>query len=365
MLLADASEPQDSESTDSQVTASHYGFLPDGREVFCFTLSNGQGMTAKVLNYGAILAEVLVPDRNGQAQDVVHGFETLEGWLNNIPYFGATVGRFGNRIAEGKFTLDGEDYTLALNNEPAGIPCHLHGGLEGFGTKLWEAKVIENGVELSYLSSDGEEGYPGDLAVTVTYTLNNNNELTWQAKATTTKATPINIIHHSYWNLSGDPTRSINDHLLSLNAPHYLPTSPGMIPTGELRPVAGTPMDFLNEQAIGSRVGEDYEALLLGNGYDHAWVIAGEGLRLAAKVREPLSGRTMELHTDQPAIQFYGANYLDQTLAGKKGVCYDSRTAFCLETETFPNGPNEPEFPNCILRPGETYQHTMVHKFGW
>lgn len=365
MLTADASESKDSETTDCQVTAESYGRLKDGREAQLYTIRNQNGVTAKVTNYGAILVGLWLPNRLGEIEDVAHGFDTIEGWQNNIPHFGATVGRFGNRIAKGQFTLDGEDYQLALNNDPAGIPCSLHGGLKGFGTKLWDAEIVPNGVRFSYLSPDGEENYPGDLQVTVTYTLNQENELTWYAEATTTRATPINIIHHSYWNLSGDPSREINEHRLTLHADHYLPTCPGMIPTGELKPVADTPMDFRKEHTIGARIDEDYQALELGNGYDHCWVLNGENLRLAAKVTEPTSGRTMELFTDQPALQFYCANFLDRTLEGKGGVCYARRTAFCLETEAFPDAPNQPDFPNCILRPGETYRHTMVHKFSW
>lgn len=365
MLTADVPESPDSKTSPCQVVAESYGRLKDGREAKVFTLSNDHGVVAKVTNYGAILVGLIVPDRHGKAQDLTHGFDTLAGWQNNTPYFGATVGRFGNRIAKGKFTLKGKEHTLALNNEPAGIPCHLHGGLAGFGTKLWESEIIPDGVRLTYISVDGEEGYPGELTVTITYTLSNENELTWHAEATTTRATPVNIIHHSYWNLSGDPTSSINNHLLTLHADHYLPTDPGMIPTGEIKPVAGTPMDFRAPSAIGSRVEENYPALKLGNGYDHCWVLNGEGMRLAAKVTDPYSGRSLEVFTNNPAVQFYCANYLDQSLIGKNGVRYDRRTALCLETEAFPDTPNQPKFPNCILHPGETYQHTMVHKLSW
>lgn len=352
-------------SPPSQVEVAPYGELQDGREAKLYTITNNNGMVARVTDYGAILAALLVPDRLGQACDVVHGFDTLEGWQNNIPHFGATVGRYGNRIAKGKFSLDGQEYSLALNNEPAGIPCHLHGGQEGFDRKLWQSEILPNGVKLSYLSPDGEEGYPGELRVTVVYQLNGENELSWQARATTTRATPINLIHHSYWNLSGDPTTSILNHLLTLEADHYLPTDAGMIPTGELESVAGSALDFREAALIGARIDEDEEPLLLGNGYDHCWVINGEGLRLAARVNEPISGRTMEVHSDQPALQFYTANYLDGTLEGKNGLRYPRRSALCLETEKFPDSPNQAAFPNCILHPGETYQHQMIHKFSW
>ena len=342
------------------VNIDTFGRLKDGREAKLFTLTNKNGVVAKISNYGALLTHLLVPDREGNVRDVVHGFDHLAGWEDNDPYFGATVGRFGNRIADGNFTLDGETYPLAKNNDPAGIPCHLHGGLEGFSHKLWDATVGPDGVALSYLSKDGEEGYPGDLMVTVIYTLSEDNELTWKARATTTKATPINIIHHSYWNLSGDPSSSIDNHLLTLNADHYLPITDGMIPTGEQKHVADTPMDFRVETEIGLRINEDDPCLKRGNGYDHAWVLKGEGLRLAAKAIDPISQRSLEVFTDQPAVQFYSANYLDGVTPGKSGVKYEPRTAFCLETEAFPDGPNQPDFPSCILRPDERYLHTLV-----
>ena len=366
MLTADAPNNKNfSQIAGCDVTEEPYGKLKDGRQAKLFTLTNKNGVVAKITNYGALLTQLFVPDREGNLKDLTHGFDTLAEWEVNEPHFGATVGRFGNRIADGSFTLEGETFHLAKNNDPAGIPCHLHGGLQGFDHKLWDATVGPGGVALSYLSKDGEEGYPGDLFVTVIYSLNEDNELTWKAKATTTKATPVNIVHHTYWNLSGDPTTSINNHLLTLFADHYLPITEGMIPTGEQKPVADTPMDFRTATEIGLRIEEEYESLKLGNGYDHAWVVNGEGLRLAAKAEDPVTGRTLEIFSDQPAIQFYSANYLDGSQLGKNGVSYQKRSAFCLETETFPDGPNKPEFPNCILRPGETYHHTMVHKLSW
>ncbi|MBK1834406.1 aldose epimerase family protein [Roseibacillus ishigakijimensis] len=352
-------------AADELPQAEVYGTLPDGREVRIWTLRNEDGVEARVMEYGATLVSLSTPDQNGQVEDLTHGYDDLAGWLGNTSYFGASVGRFGNRIAAGKFTLDGEDYTLATNNEPGGLPCHLHGGTRGFDKVLWSGQAIAGGVSFSYLSADGEEGYPGALSVTVTYRLNDDNELIWQAEATTTKATPVNLLHHSYWNLSGEATTSINNHLLQLNADRYLPTDKGLIPTGELAPVEDTPMDFREATAIGQRVEADFEALHFGGGYDHAWVLNGDGLRLAARVSEPTSGRTMEILTDQPAIQFYGGNFLDGTVTGKKGVEYGKRSAFCLETERFPDSPNQPDFPDCILRPGETYSHTMIHRFSW
>ncbi|WP_234047457.1 aldose epimerase family protein [Luteolibacter pohnpeiensis] len=349
---------------DNEIKEEVYGKMPDGREVKIFTLSNKNGYIAKVTEYGAILVSVEAPDKDGNVEDITHGFDDLKGWLGNTPYFGATVGRFGNRIANGKFTLDGKEYTLPTNNEPGGIPCSLHGGTEGFNQKLWTGKETDDGVEFTYVSKDGEEGYPGTLTVKVTYSLNDDNELKWHAEATTDAPTVINIVNHTYWNLSNDQNSKILDHIVTLNADHYLPTNPGLIPTGEVAPVAGTPMDFTKPTAIGDRVEDDFEALKLGGGYDHAWVLnKGEGVRFAAKVEDPKSGRVLEISTDQPAIQFYCGNFLDGTVTGKDGIAYGKRTAMALETEGYPDAPNHPEFPSSVLRPGEKYEHTMIWKF--
>ncbi|MEM7602701.1 MAG: aldose epimerase family protein [Verrucomicrobiota bacterium] len=352
------------------VVESLHGKMPDGQNVTLFTLTNASGMVAKVTEYGAILDSITAPDRDGNFADVTHGYDTLEGWLTNTSYFGATVGRFGNRIANGKFTLDGQEYTLATNNDPGGVPCHLHGGIKGFDKVLWSGEAMEGegsrGVKLVYRSVDGEEGYPGNLNVEVTYTLTDDNELIWEAKATTDAPTVVNLVHHSYWNLSGDPRTSINDHELTLHAENYLPTNPGLIPTGELKAVKDTPMDFTTSHLIGARVDEAYESLKLGGGYDHAWVLSGEtvdNMKLAARLKDPETGRVMTIKTDQPAIQFYGGNFLDGTVAGKGGVAYEYRTALCLETENFPDAPNNPQAPSAELRPGEVYSHRMVHTF--
>ena len=345
-----------------------YGKLNDGREVKIFTLVNAKGMTAKVTEYGAILVAVEVPDRTGKTTDVTLGYDTLAGWLGGTSYFGATVGRFGNRIAHGKFSLDGKEYTLATNNTPGGIPCHLHGGVKGFDKVLWHGEPVHKagarGVALTYTSKDGEEGYPGTLQATVTYWLTDTDELIWEAEATTDKPTVINLAHHTYWNLSGDSTKPITDHVLMLAADSYLPTDLGLIPTGQVAPVAGTPMDFRTPTAIGARVNADFEALKFGGGYDHCWVLrSGAGLRLAAVVSEPTSGRSMEVLTDQPGVQFYCGNFLDGTATGKKGVKYQFRTGLCLETEGYPDAPNHPDFPSAVLRPGQKYHHTMVVRF--
>ncbi len=352
-------------ANETRVTEDVYGTLPGGQKVKIFTLTNKNGLVARVTEYGAILVSMEIPDKAGKMADVTHGYDTLEGWLGNSSYFGATVGRFGNRIANGKFTLDGKEYQLATNNSPGNMPCALHGGLKGFDKVLWSGKgTADKGVEFSYTSPDGEEGYPGNLTVKVTYTLGDDNDLKWEAKATTDAPTILNVVHHSYWNLSGDPTKEITDHVLMLNADGYLPTDAGLIPTGKIEPVADTPMDFTKPTAIGERMGADFQALKFGGGYDHAWVLKkGEGVRLAARVKDPKSGRIMEISTNQPAVQFYGGNFLDAKTIGKKGVTYARRTALCLETENFPDAPNKPTFPSATLRPGETYTHTMIHKF--
>jgi len=353
-------------ATGKPIETARYGTLPDGREARIFTLTNSHGLRARVTEYGAILVSMEVPDKDGKPADVTLGYDTLEGWISNTSYFGSTVGRFGNRIAHGRFTLDGKEYQLATNNSPGDIPCHLHGGKQGFDKVLWRGEADEknNAVIFTYVSKDGEEGYPGTLSVKVTYTLTNDNELKWDAEATTDAPTVINLVHHSYWNLTGDPRKSINDHELVLHADEYLPTNAGLIPLGTKAPVAGTPMDFRKPTAIGARVGDDFEALKLGGGYDHAWVLQpGKEVRPAARLRDPVSGRAMEILTDQPGIQFYGGNFLDGTVTGKGGVVYPHRSGLCLETENFPDAPNQSTFPSAVLRPGETYRHRMIHRF--
>lgn len=364
---AEDGKPGNNSNTNQKTTVEVYG-QKDGQDVKIFTFRNKNGMEAKVTEYGAILVSLKVPDGEGNVEDVTHGYDDLKGWLSNTSYFGATVGRYGNRIAAGKFSIDGEEYELAVNNPPN----HLHGGEVGFDKVLWKGTPIENGVELTYTSEDGEEGYPGNLDVTVRYTLNDENELKWTVEAKTDKATPVNIVQHAYWNLSGDPTTSINDHQLTIESDYFLPTDEGMIPDGRFEAVEGTPFDFNTATAIGERVETPNLALQLGKGYDHCWVLSDkEGMRFAAKLRDPKSGRTMEVYTDQPGIQFYGGNFLDpdqQELPGKGGVKYPHRSACCLETQFFPDSPNKqanPRFHGCILKPGETYTHTMVNKFSW
>jgi len=343
-----------------------YGTLPDGREVRIFTLENRNGLRARVTEYGAILVSLEAPDRDGKLADITLGFDTLAGWLHNPSYLGATVGRFGNRIRDGKFTLDGKEYTLAKNNTPGGIPCHLHGGVNGFDRVLWQGEQTGNRVAFTYVSPAGEEGYPGTLTAKITYTLTDDNELKWEAEATTDAPTIVNLVHHTYWNLTGDPVAPILGHVMRLDADAYLPTDAGLIPTGELAAVAGTPLDFTTPTVVGERIDADFEALRFAGGYDHCWVVRGENgvVRPAARVSDPVSGRFMEVSTDQPGIQFYAGNFLDGSYAGKGGVRYARRTGLCLETEGFPDAPNQPVFPSCVLRPGETYRHAMIHCFG-
>lgn len=347
----------------ADVSRSHFGSLPDGREVGLYTLTNTRGLRARVCDYGALLISMETPDRHGTLADLTYGFDTFDGWLDNAHYFGATVGRFGNRIAKGEFTLDGKTHSLATNNDPGGIPCHLHGGIMGFSHMLWDAAIIPGGVEFTRRSPDGEEGYPGNLDVKVTYRLTDDDELIWQAEAVTDAPTVVNLIHHSYWNLGGDPRRLIYDHELLLEADHFLPTTAGLIPTGEIETVSGTPMDFTKPTVIGERIEADFEPLRIGNGFDHAWVLRpGAGVRRAARLRDPESGRVMEILTDQPAIHIYTANFIGG-ISGKKGATYAHRSALCLETEGFPDAPNQPAFPSSVLRPEETYRHTLVHRF--
>ena len=367
-LLAASALLTMSNLTASDLETAVYGKLNDGREVKIFTLTNAKGLTARITEYGAILVGLEVPDSKGAKADVTLGCDTLAGWLTCTSYFGASVGRFGNRIAHGKFTLDGKEYTLATNNSPGGIPCHLHGGLRGFDKVLWTGAPVRKagarGVALTYTSKDGEEGYPGTLQVKITYWLTDANELVWEAEATTDKPTVINLAHHTYWNLSGDPTKPITGETLMLAADAYLPTDAGLIPTGVLAPVAGTPMDFRTPTTVGARINDAFEALKLAGGYDHCWVLRkGPGVRLAAVVKDLSSGRIMEVLTDQPGVQFYTGNFLDGSATGKNGVKYQFRTGLCLETEGFPDAPNHPDFPSAVLRPGETYHHTMVCRF--
>jgi aldose 1-epimerase len=333
----------------------------DGKEVFQFNLTNENGMTVKLINYGGIVSHLLVPDKNGKTEDVVLGLDSLQNYLNDTPYFGAIVGRYGNRIAKGNFKLEGQGYTLPINNGEN----HLHGGVKGFDKVVWDAEDFifpeTAGVILSYTSEDGEEGYPGNLNVKVTYTLSNKNELRINYEATTDKATIVNLTHHGYFNLKGQGNGDILDHQLQLMADRYVPVNQTMIPTGELKEVKGSSMDFTTPRSVGSRIKE------VEGGYDHTWVLNdfdGKKVRLVAKVIERKSGRVMEVYTDQPGIQFYTGNFLDGSLNGKGGNVYTKHSGFCLETQHYPDSPNQPEFPSVVLRPGEKYETETVYKFG-
>jgi aldose 1-epimerase len=354
-----------SAQTASSKTAVHeqpFGTV-DGRAITLYTLTNSHGMEVRAMNYGAIILSIFVPDRNGQLADVVLGHETLEGYRPNPPYFGALVGRYANRIANGKFTLDGETYSLPKNDGPN----TLHGGTIGFDKVVWDAEPLKGraGVAFSYFSKDGQDGFPGNMRVKVTYTLTNANALELDYEATTDKATPINLSQHSYFNLKGEGNGDILDHEIMINADRFTPVDKNLIPTGELRSVKGTPFDFTQATKIGARINENYEQLVLGHGYDHNFVInrQGGGLVLAARVYEPNTGRTLEVSTTQPGVQFYTGNFLDGTITGKQSHVYNRRNGFCLETQHFPDSPNHPDFPNTILKPGETFQQKTVFKF--
>lgn len=341
-----------------------FGGEVDGKKVELFTLRNSGGFVTQITNYGGRVVNLFVPDKHGNFEDIVLGYSTLQGYLaSNEIYYGTLIGRYGNRIAGGRFILNDSSYVLATNNGPN----HLHGGIKGFNNVVWDAvQQDDRTLLLSYLSADGEEGYPGNLQVNVTYELTDENELKIQYWATTDKPTHVNLTHHSYFNLKGEGNGEINDHLLQLNAEYFTPVDDGLIPTGEIRHVEGTPFDFRSLTTIGERVNGTDQQLVYGKGYDHNWVLtaASEGLTFAARVVEPVSGRTMEVYTNEPAIQFYGGNFLDGSDKGKSGKAYIFRGALCLETQHYPDSPNQPAFPSTLLNPGEEYYSVCIYKFG-
>ena len=344
-----------------KIKQEQFGRLADGTDVQVFTLTNAAGLEARIMTYGAILVSLRIPDRNGVLADVNLGFDTLEGYLGTHPYFGAIIGRYGNRIAKARFTLDGVEYRLAANNNGN----TLHGGIKGFDKVVWTAEPVKaahgTGVKLTYLSKDMEEGYPGNLSVTVVYTLTDANELEIRYEATTDKKTPVNLSNHAYWNLKGEGRGDILGHVLRLEADKITAVdSPvNLIPTGQILAVAGTPFDFTSPHTIGERIAS------VEGGYDHNFVLRSGGgtLAFAARVEEPESGRVLEIWTDQPGIQLYTGNFLDGTVVGKGGKAYGKHFAFCLETQHFPDSPNHPNFPTTILEPGQTYRTVTVHKF--
>lgn len=348
------------------LTKSPFGRTGEGRAIDLITLRNQNGMEVRAMTYGGIILSLKVPDRSSQVDDVVLGHDAAAGYFANAPYFGAIVGRYGNRIAKGRFTLDGHEYALATNN---GVN-HLHGGNKGWDQAVWNAEPFQDkrgvGVVLTHASPDGDEGYPGAVKATVTYTVTDTNELRVDYLATADKPTVINLTQHSYFNLAGLKGTDVLGHQLMIAADRYTPVDEGLIPTGELAPVLGTPLDFRQRTPIGARIDQTHVQLQRGNGYDHNFVLTrqGDGLALAARVLEPITGRTLEVTTTEPGVQFYSGNFLDGTIAGKGGARYGRRAGFCLETQHYPDSPNHSNFPSTVLRPGQEYRSTTVFKFG-
>jgi aldose 1-epimerase len=347
-----------------QVQKRAYGKTAEGAAIDEYTLTNANKVEVKIITYGGIITSLRAPDRNGALYNVVLGFDNLRDYETRNPYFGAIIGRYGNRLANARFTLDGKEYKLAANNGPNA----LHGGKKGFDKQIWAAKPTQNGagLELTYLSKDGEEGYPGNLSTTVVYSLTDQNELRIDYTATTDKPTVVNLTNHSYFNLAGNGAGTIEGHVLMLNADRYTPVNDNLIPTGELAPVAGTPLDFRTSRRIGDRIRDGHPQMVFGRGYDHDFVInrSDDGsLVLAARLHDPSSGRVMEVSTTEPAIQFYTGNFIDGTLVGSSGGIYRQGDCLCLETQHFPDSPNQPNFPSTVLRPGQTYRSTTVFRF--
>jgi aldose 1-epimerase len=358
--------PQTPQQQGSPVTVAPFGRMPDGKAVEVFTLRNARGMEVRAITYGAIIQSIRVPDRSGRIGDVTLGYDSLPGYLTASPYFGAVVGRYANRIARGRFTLGGKTYRLATNNGPN----HLHGGVKGFDKVVWEAKSFQRGdtagVEFQHTSPDGDEGYPGTLQVSVTYTLTPSNQLEVEYRAKTDRATPVNLSQHSYFNLAGEGSGDILGHILEVDADRYTPVDSTLIPTGELASVRNTPFDFRTPTAIGARINRPDPQLKYGKGYDHNFVLnrSGPGLLHAVHVEEPKNGRTLDISTTEPGLQFYSGNFLDGTITGKAGHVYGHRSALVLETQHFPDSPNHPNFPSTILRPGNEYRSQTVFAFG-
>lgn len=343
-----------------------FGKLKDGTEVSLFTLKNSNGVEAKIITYGASLISLKTPDKNNKYDDIVLGYDNIEGYVNDKANFGVIVGRYANRIAKGKFSLDGKEYQLTINDNGN----HIHGGINGFNKKNWELVNEESNdslqsVTLKCYSKDGEEGYPGDLVVKVKYSLTNKNEIKIDYEATTNKTTVINLTHHSYFNLTGNPNNTILDHEVMINADKYTPVDKELIPTGKIENVANTPMDFRIAKKVGKDINADFEQLKLGRGFDHNWVINrnDNSVIKIAEVYEPNSGRLIEVYSDQPGVQFYCGNFLDGTITGKNGIKYNFRTGLCLEAQHFPDSPNKPNFPSVVLKKDDVYKQTTIYKF--
>jgi aldose 1-epimerase len=365
-LAVGASAPTGEVVAATGIEKDVFGTMPDGTVVDRYTLTNGRGMRVRVITYGGILQSIEVPDRHGRAGNVALGFDNLTDYVERNPYFGCITGRYANRIAGGKFTLDGTEHQLAVNDGPN----HLHGGEAGFDKRVWQASEVTQrdavGVRLTYTSPDGEENYPGTLTTTVTYLLTRNNEIKIDYLATTDAPTIVNLTNHTYFNLAGEGSGDIYDHRLRLNASRYTPVDDTLIPTGELATVDGTPMDFRRPTAIGDRIRNGFEQLVIGRGYDHNYVLDrrdATSLELAAVVAEPRSGRTLTITTTEPGIQFYSGNFLDGTLVGTSDRMYRQGDAFALETQHFPDSPNQPSFPSTILRPGDGFTSRTVYRF--
>ena len=351
------------------ITKASFGSLADGTPVDIYTLTNSRGMEVKILTYGGILQSIKVPDRHGRFTNVTLGFDNLADYVAKSPYFGCITGRYANRIAKGQFQLNGQTYQLPINNPPNS----LHGGDVGFDKHVWAATPVKDrhsvGLVLRFTSPNGDQGYPGRLANRVTYTLTNRNEIRMDYRArlvgNSNLKTIINLTNHAYWNLAGEGSGDINDHELLLKASHYTPVDSTLIPTGAIDPVAGTPMDFTRSTRIGKRIRDNFPQLVIGRGYDHNWVLDrhGSGLELAARLKDPRSGRVLEVLTDQPGIQFYSGNFLDGTLVGTSGRMYRQGDGFALETQHYPDSPNHPNFPSTVLAPGQRYATTTIYKF--
>jgi len=357
-----AKSPSSVKKLNPRLTMQPFGKTHDGREVDLYTLTNQNGMAVGIMNYGGVIVTLKAPDRHGKFEDVVLGYDKLDPYLGKNPYFGALVGRYANRIGGAKFTLDGKEYHLPKNDGPN---C-LHGGINNFSKQVWAVKPspTEAKIELQYVSADGEEGFPGKMTATVTYSLDDKNELRIDYAAVSDKPTVVNLTNHSYFNLAGQGNGTILNHLLTIYGSKTTPVDATLIPTGELKPVAGTPFDFTKPTRIGERINADDQQLKFGRGYDHNWVLDHSGsLSLAARAEDPGSGRVLEVLTDQPGVQFYTGNFLDGTDHGKGGKVYQQRYGFCLETQHFPDSPNKPSFPSVVLRPGGHYHTTTVFRF--